>query len=114
MGGRSIAKLLLDDYGLIFVAGYLVSFMVVSFGIFNVISAIYVEVTIEASKNSVEKSKRQRDRESVRVARITKELLKLSFEAERVYSNGLSLSRKLSRRVRTCEIDEFVGARDED
>jgi len=50
--------------------------MIVTFGVFNIIIAIYIENTMEAAKISVEMDKRKRYRESLRIAHTTKALVK--------------------------------------
>jgi len=93
--GHPIAKLLFDAHGWLFVFGYVVSFMVVTFGIFNVIIAIYVEITMNAAKRNEEMDKNRRDREAIRVAHITKQLVKMFCSAHRNLSHCPMSSRDM-------------------
>ena len=78
--GRPLAVILKDAFGWPFVMGYIVSYMLVSMGIFNVILAVYVDITMKAAKENDAVTAEQYSRESVRVARATRELLK-KFQA---------------------------------
>ncbi|CAE7327233.1 Cacna1c [Symbiodinium natans] len=75
--GRPLQSLLAAEYGIIFVAGYVASYMLVAMGIFNVILAVYVDITMKAAKENDAVSAEQHARESIRVARTTRELLKI-------------------------------------
>jgi len=86
--GFPIAKLLLDAHGALFVVGYVISSLVVTFGIFNVIMAIYVETTMDAAKQQESNDAKVRDQEALRVAHITKQLLKTFSAAQRMQENG--------------------------
>lgn len=46
--GYPIHSLLASEFGHVFVFGYVVSYMLVSMGIFNVILGVYVEITMKA------------------------------------------------------------------
>eukprot|EP00413_Alexandrium_margalefii_P028190 CAMPEP_0204551676 /NCGR_PEP_ID=MMETSP0661-20131031/26063_1 /ASSEMBLY_ACC=CAM_ASM_000606 /TAXON_ID=109239 /ORGANISM="Alexandrium margalefi, Strain AMGDE01CS-322" /LENGTH=171 /DNA_ID=CAMNT_0051558669 /DNA_START=19 /DNA_END=531 /DNA_ORIENTATION=+ len=56
----------------------------VCFGLFNLIVAVYIENTLNAAKTEGEKSRAQRQHESVRVARLARQLLKKFLAAQRV------------------------------
>ena len=75
--GFPITVMLKDVFGLPFVLGYIASYMLVSLGIFNVILAVYVDITMKAAKENDAITAEQYSRESVRIARATRELLKL-------------------------------------
>eukprot|EP00927_Polykrikos_kofoidii_P073314 TRINITY_DN6935_c0_g1_i2.p1 TRINITY_DN6935_c0_g1~~TRINITY_DN6935_c0_g1_i2.p1 ORF type:complete len:238 (+),score=45.67 TRINITY_DN6935_c0_g1_i2:95-715(+) len=62
--------MLADRYGWPFVAAYLVAFIIVTFGLFNLIISIYVENTMTAARIDDASTARQ-----VRVAHKTRELL---------------------------------------
>ncbi|CAJ1454049.1 unnamed protein product, partial [Effrenium voratum] len=55
-------------------------------GIFNVILAVYVDITMKAAKENDAVTAEQHSRESVRVARTTRELLKKFASAYHVFS----------------------------
>ncbi|CAE7846223.1 Voltage-dependent L-type calcium channel subunit alpha-1S [Symbiodinium microadriaticum] len=74
--GRPIHSLLASRFGLLFIAGYVASYMLVTMGIFNVILAVYVDITMKAAKENDAVTAEQYSRESIRVARTTRELLK--------------------------------------
>ncbi|CAE7206768.1 unnamed protein product [Symbiodinium necroappetens] len=78
--GHPILIELKEAYGLPFVLSYVISYMLVSMGIFNVILAVYVDITMKAAKENDAVTAEQYSRESVRVARATRELLK-KFQA---------------------------------
>jgi len=70
--GRPLVFMYYETHGVAFVAAYVFSTVLVVFGLFNLIFAIYIETTIAAAK-----TQRKMDKsESVRVARLTRELLK--------------------------------------
>ena len=50
--GSPLTVVLKDVFGLPFVLGYIVSYMLVSMGIFNVILAVYVDITMKAAKEN--------------------------------------------------------------
>ena len=74
--GKPIHALLADAFGLPFIAAYVASYMLVSMGIFNLILAVYVDITMKAAKENDTLTAEQYSRESVRIARTTRELLK--------------------------------------
>lgn len=74
--GRSLASILAREYGVQFAVPYIVCVMLITFGIFNLIIAIYIEATMSAAKVIDEGDRERRKRESIRVAHLTKSLLK--------------------------------------
>ena len=74
--GSSIAALLSREFGVGFILPYVASFLFVVMGIFNVILAVYVDITMKAAKENDAVTAEQYARESIRVARATRELLK--------------------------------------
>eukprot|EP00913_Durusdinium_trenchii_P025399 g23844.t1 len=68
-------------FGLPFILGYVASYMLVAMGIFNVILAVYVDITMRAAKENEATTAEQYSRESVRIARTTRELLKFFANA---------------------------------
>merc|ERR1719253_1358831 len=70
--GHSIPHLLLDAYGAAFAVSYTASMLIVTFGLFNLIMAIYVENTVRAAKRSDQNNKIQREREALRVAQMAR------------------------------------------
>ncbi|CAE7218385.1 Cacna1c [Symbiodinium natans] len=83
--GRSITSLLTEEFGVPFVLGYVASYMLVAMGIFNVILAVYVDITMKAAKENDTLTAEQYSRESVRIARATRELLKKFAAAYHVF-----------------------------
>jgi len=83
--GFPLTFLLSDEFGLTFAACYIVSYMLVSMGIFNVILAVYVEITMKAAKETEATTAEQYARESIRIARTTRELLKKFAAAFRLF-----------------------------
>ncbi|CAK9054456.1 unnamed protein product [Durusdinium trenchii] len=74
--GISIPTALAKEFGWPFVLGYVASYMLVTMGISNVILAVYVDITMKAAKENDAVTAEQYARESIRVARATRELLK--------------------------------------
>ncbi|CAK9037956.1 unnamed protein product [Durusdinium trenchii] len=79
--GRPITHMLARRFGLPFILGYVASYMLVAMGIFNVILAVYVDITMRAAKENEATTAEQYSRESVRIARTTRELLKFFANA---------------------------------
>lgn len=84
--GQPIHAMLADAFGPIFVFPYVASFMLVSLGIFNVILAVYVDITMKAAKEN-DLTVEQHSRESIRIARIARELLKKFAAAFRLFQD---------------------------
>ncbi|CAE7929903.1 Cacna1c, partial [Symbiodinium necroappetens] len=84
--GEPINFLLADAFGLPFILFYVVSYMLVTMGIFNVILAVYVDITMKAAKENDAVTAEQHARESIRVARTTRELLKKFAGAYHVFN----------------------------
>eukprot|EP00403_Amphidinium_massartii_P006535 CAMPEP_0178373204 /NCGR_PEP_ID=MMETSP0689_2-20121128/1744_1 /TAXON_ID=160604 /ORGANISM="Amphidinium massartii, Strain CS-259" /LENGTH=796 /DNA_ID=CAMNT_0019993143 /DNA_START=292 /DNA_END=2682 /DNA_ORIENTATION=+ len=80
--GRSVAKLMADQYGWPFVVGYLIATVFVTFGLFNLIFAIYIENTLQAARAS-KSTHLERYKESLRIAHVAKSLLKKFCSAYR-------------------------------
>jgi len=85
--GQPIHSLLAHEFGLPFLAGYVGSYMLVSMGIFNLILAVYVDITMRAAKENDVMTAEQHARESVRVARIARELLKIFSNAYHAFQD---------------------------
>jgi len=83
--GKPIHALLADLLGLPFIICYVASYMLVTMGIFNVILAVYVDITMKAAKETDAVTAEQYSRESIRIARTTRELLKKFSLAHHVY-----------------------------
>ncbi|CAK9023928.1 L type [Durusdinium trenchii] len=81
--GHSITSLLADEFGVIFILSFVASYMLVTMGIFNVILAVYVDITMKAAKENEAVTAEQYARESIRIARTTRELLKKFAAAHR-------------------------------
>lgn len=89
--GRPIASTMGKMYGWQFTVPYILCVMFVTFGIFNLIIAIYIEATMTAAKHNDMVDKKKQDREALRVARATKKLLKKFCAAQRAFSDPSSL-----------------------
>ncbi|CAJ1341510.1 unnamed protein product, partial [Effrenium voratum] len=83
--GAPLASVLFKEFGLPFVLAYILSYMLVSMGIFNVILAVYVDITMRAAKENEATTAEQHSRESVRVARTARELLKKFAAAHKLF-----------------------------
>lgn len=83
--GHSITSKMSQEYGLFFELPYVMSYMLVSMGIFNVILAVYVDITMKAAKENEAQTAEQHARESIRIARTTRELLKKFAAAYHLY-----------------------------
>jgi len=73
--GRPLITMLVQAYGVPFVFAYIFTFLIITFGLFNLITAIYIEQTLSAAKSDHERLKTRRVMESVRIAKATKRLL---------------------------------------
>ncbi|CAE7721386.1 CACNA1E [Symbiodinium sp. CCMP2456] len=102
--GAPLAAVLGKEIGLPFVIPYICSYMLVSMGIFNVILAVYVDITMRAAKENEATTAEQHARESVRIARTTRELLKRFAAANKIFrdreAEGLEASSRPSVRSR--------------
>mmetsp|Transcript_17000 Transcript_17000/g.38150 ORF Transcript_17000/g.38150 Transcript_17000/m.38150 type:complete len:318 (-) Transcript_17000:66-1019(-) len=119
--GRPLVYLYGEEFGASFVLCYLAATIFVVFGVFNLIFAIYIESTLAAAK-----MQRKVDRkESIRIARMTRELLKKFALAQNVLEKQDEQNREtygdtkefrqLMRRSSQCvEIndDSFLISRD--
>lgn len=77
--GRSVLALLSSRYNIEFQIPFVMSTMLVNFGIFNLITALYIESTLEAAKQGASNPEQGRN-QAVRVATIVKKLLqRMSF-----------------------------------
>jgi len=85
--GEPIQVLLAEKFGFLFVFCYVVTYMLVALGIFNVILAVYVDITMRAAKETEAVTSEQHARESIRIARTTRELLKKFAQAYRLYQD---------------------------
>ena len=79
---------LATKFGLTFIIPYVASYMLVTMGIFNVILAVYVDITMRAAKKNDVNSTEQYARESIRVARCARELPKRFATAYRELSDA--------------------------
>ena len=62
--GQPIQSLLANEYGPSFIFSYVASYMLVSMGIFNVILAVYVDITMKAAKENDAVTLEQHSKES--------------------------------------------------
>jgi len=85
--GQPLHSLLASRFGLPFIACYVASYMLVTMGIFNVILAVYVDITMKAAKENEALTAEQHSRESIRIARVTRELLKKFAAAFRMFQD---------------------------
>merc|ERR1712137_831643 len=97
--GKPLVLMMTTAYGWTFGLGYTVVMMLVTFGLFNLIMAIYLENTLACAK-SHDESVRGQKKEALRVAVSTKELLKKICAAQRavdanVHLHGDELSKLL-------------------
>ncbi|CAE7405942.1 CAC, partial [Symbiodinium pilosum] len=74
--GKPLTHMLAQEFGYGFIFSYVFSYMLVAMGIFNVILAVYVDITMKAAKENEAVTAEQHARESIRIARTTRELLK--------------------------------------
>merc|ERR1712137_442267 len=85
-----ILILLLDEYGAVFVIPWVLCMMVITFGLFNLISAIYIENTLAAAKHQDE----SRKKEGLWVAQTTKRLLTKFCAAQQTINRGVELTNR--------------------
>jgi len=106
--GLPLVPILADEYGPVFVMSYIAAMIFVVFGLFNLIVAIYIENTLNAAKTEGEKTKAQRLRESVRIAKLTRQLLKHFCSAQRVGSESNSDLGDVRMCMHNADIDDVV------
>jgi len=80
--GQPVALLLAELYGVPFIGAYCLIMVFVTFGVFNLIFSVYIESTLTRAKTIDQQDERHRYRESLRVARLAKSLLKTFVYAE--------------------------------
>jgi len=85
--GMPIAAVLMEEYGAGFGILYLLTYMMVTLGLFNVILAVYVDITLKAARQHDVINKLQHDHESIRVAHTTRQLLKMFVAAEQAFNS---------------------------
>lgn len=85
--GEPIHYLLALEFGYPFMFLYVGCYMLVTMGIFNVILAVYVDITMKAAKENDAVNAEQYSRESIRVAKTTRELLKKFSAAYRLFND---------------------------
>eukprot|EP00434_Breviolum_minutum_P002875 symbB.v1.2.002531.t1/scaffold127.1/size312441/3 len=95
--GHSLTSMLSQQHGPVFILAYVASYMLVAMGIFNVILAVYVEITMKAAKENEAVTAEQWARESIRIARVTRELLKRFAAAYRLFHEFDDLNSGVSR-----------------
>jgi len=93
--GKSMIHMLFDALGQPFALGYIGCTMLVTFGIFNLIMAVYIEQTLCAAKNE-EVEEKVRRRETLRIARNMKLLVQKFCTAQRASDEGLIVNKTLS------------------
>ena len=89
--GTPLPSLLAGEFGVPFVLGYVISYMIVTMGISNVILAVYVDITMRAAKESEANTAELHARESLRIARTASSLT--TFEGILISSYFLDLRR---------------------
>eukprot|EP00435_Cladocopium_sp_Y103_P036623 s2767_g9.t1 len=107
--GQPIHAMLADAFGPIFVFPYVASFMLVSLGIFNVILAVYVDITMKAAKEN-DLTVEQHSRESIRIARIARELLKKFAAAFRLFQDMNEEGNSASPKINISKSNGFMDA----
>jgi len=83
--GFPMTHLLAETHGNLFILSYVASYMLVTMGIFNVILAVYVDITMKAAKDN-DTNAEQYARESVRIAQCARELVKIFAAAFRRFN----------------------------
>jgi len=91
--GAPLLVLLLDEYGALFATPWILYMIVVTFGLFNLISAIYIENTLSVAKQKNE------SRDALWVAKLTKRLLTKFCGAQETVNQGTILSGRNTRTV---------------
>jgi len=107
--GRPMASLLAQKFGTFFVICFVVSYMLVAMGIFNVILAVYVDITMKAAKETEAMNAEQHARESIRIARTTRELLKKFAAFQKSFTDGTIISEPSGNRPSVAFTDEDIN-----
>merc|ERR1712100_530047 len=77
--------MMLDIYGASWAFAYCMCVMIVTFGLFNLIMAIYIENTLEAARANEMKLSSYREKERLRVRQRVKDLIKKICTAHKCY-----------------------------
>merc|ERR1712137_298615 len=85
--GSPILLLLNAEYGPLIVVPWILMMMVITFGLFNIISAIYIENTLATAKE------RHESRDALWVATLIKRLVTKFCAAQETINHGKILSR---------------------
>eukprot|EP00811_Abedinium_folium_P032359 NODE_540_length_2951_cov_17.177408.p1 GENE.NODE_540_length_2951_cov_17.177408~~NODE_540_length_2951_cov_17.177408.p1 ORF type:complete len:881 (+),score=189.74 NODE_540_length_2951_cov_17.177408:316-2643(+) len=97
--GKPLIGMLVDAYGWQFAFAYITLTMLVTFGLFNLIMAIYIENTLASAR-----SKENTMEECIQVGRSAKQLLGLFCAAqEAVHKHGILSSEELERALDTSD-----------
>ncbi|CAE7785675.1 Cacna1c [Symbiodinium pilosum] len=105
--GQPLQHLLAKEFGHVFILCYVASYMLVTMGIFNVILAVYVDIMMRAAKENDAKGAEQTKRESIRVARTTRELIKIFSAAYNAFRDQGSLKDD-DKSIRTVAASDFM------
>merc|ERR1712137_1324122 len=89
--GLPLILLLTGEYGVLFVIFWVATVMLVTFGLYNLIMAIYIEDTLATAKSQAESAKARR-REAIRVAETTKKLVAKFCRAQLLIQTGKEIS----------------------
>eukprot|EP00811_Abedinium_folium_P009358 NODE_1864_length_2351_cov_6.124101.p1 GENE.NODE_1864_length_2351_cov_6.124101~~NODE_1864_length_2351_cov_6.124101.p1 ORF type:complete len:745 (-),score=184.61 NODE_1864_length_2351_cov_6.124101:116-2164(-) len=84
--GKPLIGMLIDAFGATFALGYIMLVMLVTFGLFNLIMALYLENTLAAARQHETTAEAH-----VTVARDMKELLRLFYSAQQQRNTGVPL-----------------------
>eukprot|EP00812_Abedinium_dasypus_P008724 NODE_2464_length_930_cov_194.497143.p1 GENE.NODE_2464_length_930_cov_194.497143~~NODE_2464_length_930_cov_194.497143.p1 ORF type:complete len:253 (-),score=88.57 NODE_2464_length_930_cov_194.497143:154-912(-) len=99
--GKPLVGMLVDAYAWPFAFGYVILTMLVTFGLFNLIMAIYLENTLLAAR-----SKENTMEECIAVGRSAKQLLALFCAAQQaIHERGILSQDELSRVLATADKD---------
>merc|ERR1711971_638104 len=79
--GQPVSHFLYQKYGMLFFSAYCLTITVITFGLFNLIMAIFVENTMQAAKTNNQKIAAARHRENLRVAKKLRGVLRHFTEA---------------------------------
>lgn len=85
--GISMVPVLSETFGYRFTLPYTMCSMLITFGIFNLIIAIYIEATLTAAKQHEATDRSTKKKESLQVAHTTKRLMKRFCTLQRAFSS---------------------------
>merc|ERR1712137_717689 len=92
LAGRPLVPTMYRIFGVFFAVGWIGCIMLVTFGVFNLIMAIYIENTMNAAISQQNETKKAAKKEAKRVADCTRKLMTRFYIAQKKHNDGDTIS----------------------